>query len=63
MELIKEGVNLTFEFRDDELEAPPKFTFEPSMVLIFTRAALDEFHPLFLFLAKALTNATSKLPP
>jgi len=33
-----DGINLTFEFRDEDLEVPLRFTFEVGMVLIITYA-------------------------
>jgi hypothetical protein len=36
IELIKEGVNLTFEFPEDMLKEPLKFPFELGMVLVIT---------------------------
>jgi len=32
------GINLTFEFLDEDLEVPLRFTFEVGMVLIITYA-------------------------
>jgi hypothetical protein len=46
LELLKEGVNLTFEFRDDELEEPLKFTFIHGMAFIFTTTAIEELSSL-----------------
>jgi hypothetical protein len=63
LELLKEGVNLTFEFRDDELEEPLKFTFIHGMAFIFTTTAIEEFPPRFFSISKTFNDVVKLLPP
>ena len=63
MELIKEGVNLTFEFLKDDLIEPPRFSFEVGMVLVITRHAVEEFSDDFIELFETMKTLATSLPP